>query len=168
MTAEKRKRRWVLPLAAFAIFAVVMASLSLFTLSSWGDLRTVEPAEAQRIFSETLTRLGPRPPYIEIARDGTVRVNRDQERQVPSELEVLHLLANDPASARLVEVGFPFWFVRLKVSRTFNLGNLTSFLTGDWENLDLTVTEDDLALRGPGLVLDHTTADGKRIVLWTE
>ena len=164
----RKKRRWVLPLAAFAVFAVVMAMLSAFTLSTWGDLSTVEAPQARRIFSQALTPLGPRPPYIEVSRTGTVRVNRDQEAAEPSELASLRMLAYDPASSRLVDIAFPFWFVRLKMSRTFNLANVTSFVLGDWDNLDLTVTEDDLERRGPGLVLDHTTEDGKRIVLWTE
>jgi len=170
MTAAEgpRRRRWTVPLAVFLVFAVVMALLSGFTLSTWGDLRTVTPEEARRTFSERLTPLGPGPPYIEVTPTGAVRVNRDQERDVPADLTHLVLLASDPSRERLVDITFPWWFVRLKVSRTFNLGNVTSFLAGDWENLDLEVTEDDLERRGPGLILDHTAEDGKRIVMWTE
>lgn len=162
-----RRRRWPLLLAGFGVFAVIMATLSGFMLASWGDMEKLAPTDAQRAFATALESLS-QPPYIEIDRTGGVSVNRDQEHATAQELDSLHLLGYDPESQRLVDVAFPYWFVRLKMSRTFNLGNLTSFLMGDWDNLDLTVTEEDLARRGPGLILDHTSTEGRRIVLWND
>jgi len=68
----------------------------------------------------------------------------------------------------MVRVGFPYWFVRMKMTDSLNLGTLTSVLARDWEHLDLSVSERDLERRGPGLVLDQQTERGARIVLWTE
>ena len=90
------------------------------------------------------------------------------ERPKPVALCTLHLLAWEPKGSRLLRMSFPFWFVRIKMSETFNLGTLTSALASDWEHLDLKVTEHDLQKRGPGIVLDHQRPDGARILLWTE
>jgi hypothetical protein len=65
-------------------------------------------------------------------------------------------------------VAFPFWFVRVKMSATFNLGTLTSALARDWGHLDLRVSVQDLEKRGPGIILDHRLPDGKRLLLWSE
>jgi hypothetical protein len=162
---RSRLLRWGL---GFVVFAVVMAGISFLTLSSWSELRRATPAEAAAAFAEARATAGGGPAYIAIDPDGTVHVRRELEREEPAELAALHLEAWDPGSGRLVHTRFPYWFVRLKLSRTLNLGTFTTFLAGDWEHLDLAVTEDDLARRGPGLVLDHETAGGARILLWNE
>ena len=107
-------------------------------------------------------------PYLTIAADGTVEVDRTLEQSPVKQLAALHLLAYEPNAGRLVRVRFPFWFVKVKTTHQLNLGTLVSALSSDWDNLNLNVTEDDLAERGPGLVLDHTRADGGRIILWSE
>jgi hypothetical protein len=77
-------------------------------------------------------------------------------------------VAWDPGHERLLRIDFPFWFVRLKMSRALNLGTFTSVLAQDWQTLDLKVAEDDLQRRGPGLILDIASADGALLLLWTE
>ncbi|MEE8586279.1 MAG: hypothetical protein V3T83_15650 [Acidobacteriota bacterium] len=65
-------------------------------------------------------------------------------------------------------MGVPFWFVRLKMTESLNLGTITSALAGDWGNLDLKVSVEELERRGAGVVLNHRLEDGTRILLWTE
>ena len=117
---------------------------------------------------DALTRAGGGVPYIEISDTGSVLVHRELEHHDPVALHTLHMLAWEPEGKRLLRVAFPYWFVRVKMSETFNLGTLTSALARDWEHLDLRVSEQDLERRGPGIVLDNRLPDGKRLLLWTE
>lgn len=162
-------RRWIGRAAlGLGIFAVFMFVSSMLVLSHWSEVRRATPQEAAREFAERLAQAGGGTAYLQVAEDGSVRVQRDQEGDAPASLRALHVLAWEPDGGRLVHVDFPFWFVRMKLSDSLNLGTFTTFLAGDWGNLDLSVTEEDLELRGPGLVLDQTRADGARILLWTE
>lgn len=150
-----------------SLLAIVGAS-GLFVLSRWTELTTVTPEVARDVFVLARTRAGGDLAYLEIAVDGSVRIHRELEGEEPSDLSTLHVVAWEPTGERLLTIAFPFWFVRLKMSKTLNLGTLTTVFAGDWKNLDLRVSEDDLERRGPGLVLDQTRADGARILLWTE
>lgn len=163
-----RRRRWPIVLAGFAGFAALMAGVSLYLLSSWSRIERSDARAAARAFQEALDRLGDNAPYIEIAGDGTVKVHRELEAERPAAIRTLHLLAWDPASSRLLRVAFPFWFVRLKMSAKMNLGTLTTALAGDWGHMDLSVAEEELRRRGPGLVLDESRGDGGRLLLWTD
>jgi hypothetical protein len=84
------------------------------------------------------------------------------------ELQTLHLLAWDPRQDKLLQVAFPFWFVRVKMNDTINLGTMATALSGDWDNLELKVSVAELCRRGAGVVLDHTRQDGLRLLLWSE
>ncbi len=165
----RRKRRWLAgALFGFAAFAFVMMGLSAILLQRWSDLRTVSPEEADGAFSTATAAAGGGPPYLEISPAGTVHVRRDLERPEETDLRALNLLAWEPARGQLLEISFPFWFVRLKMTDRFNLGTLTSALARDWRNLDLKVSVEELRRRGPGLVVDHRLESGARILLWTE
>lgn len=80
-----------------------------------------------------------------------------------SEVKLLEVLAYRASEQRLVEAHVPFWFLRMK-------GPALEFALRD-TGLDLNrlgLTADDLARRGPGLVLDQTQANGDRLLVWTE
>lgn len=145
-----------------------MFSLSMALLSSWTQTRSADVVEAEQAFMEVRASHGSTPPLLTIDPDGSVRVAPDRTRSAPSELESLHALSFVPASQRLIDVEFPIWFVRMKMSDTINLGTITSFIAGDWDNLDLRLTEDDLDTLGPALLLDHELESGARLMLWTE
>ena len=169
LTTATGKRRWLAPLAVgFALVAVAGLGVSALMFARWSDLQVVTAAEASVAFADTLSELGGDPPYLEVSPGGEVSVRRELEKPMRHRLRALHVLAWEPRGGRLVRVDFPFWFVRVKMTRAINLGTLTSALAGDWQNLDLRVSADDLARRGPGLILDETFADGRRILLWTE
>ena len=165
----RRKTRW-LPglLVAVVVFALAMMGLSGILFSRWSDLRTVSPEDADRAFAAAVAEAGGGPPYLEISADGIAHLRTDLERSPPTELRTLHLLAWEPARGQLLQVSFPFWFVRLKLAATVNVGKLASVLAHHWENLDVEISVAALQRRGPGLVLDHRLADGARILLWTE
>jgi len=165
---KTRKRNWLILLAVIGIFAATMLGLSALLLSRWSELRSATPRDAESAFAAALEEMESRSPYLEISEAGTVHIHRELEQAAPADLRTLHVLAWEPRTARLLRLDFPFWFVRLKMNRTLNLGTLASVLTRDWGNLDLQVSEDDLARRGPGLVLAHALSNGARILLWAE
>ena len=122
--------------------------------------------EADRAFAAAVARAGGGPPYVDLA-DG-MSVKRELERGVSSDLAALHVMSWNPDDRKLRQVAFPFWFVRMKTTDSVNLGTFAAALTGDWENLDIGVTVEDLERLGPALVIDHSQEGGGRIVLWTE
>jgi len=137
-------------------------------LSNWSDVETATGVDADRAFVEALAEAGSGEPYLELSAEGTIQIHRELEADAPVSLETLVVLAWEPVGERLVRVDFPYWFVRMKMTDSLNLGTLISVLAKDWNNLDLSVGEDDLELRGPGLLLDHTRLDGARILLFTK
>ena len=165
---RNQRRTWAIVLSSVGILTATMVGLSALLLSRWSELRSATPQDAESAFAGALAGILSPSPYLEIAEDGTVQVHREMESSAPVDLRTLHVLAWEPRAAELLRLDLPFWFVRLKMNRALNLGTLASVLARDWGNLDLRVTEDDLARRGPGLVLAHALPNGARILLWTE
>ena len=164
-----RRKRWVVPVVvAFLGFVVVMIGASAFFMSRWSSLQSTDTSGANLAFAEARDLAGGGTPYLTISSSQKVEVHRELEGSTPVPLHTLHVIAWDSGLGRLLRVDFPFWFVRLKMTSTLNLGTYTSALARDWENLELKVAEDDLERRGPGLILDIRTPDGDRLLLWTE
>ena len=169
MNAVAPSKSWVgRVIFGIGIFAVTMLGISWLFMSRWSAVTTVAPDEAAAAFAEARAQAGGGTPYVEISAEGSVSVHREQERDEAVELEALHMVAWEPHKNRMARIDFPYWFVRMKLNATINLGTMITALVGDWEHLDLRVSEDDLERRGPALVLDYTRTDGARVLLWTE
>jgi len=164
----RRHRPLRLLLLVFAAAALLGLAGSAVMFSLWSDAEAADAAAAEQAFERVLASCGDPRPYLRVHEDGRVRVDRGLERPTPAELSRLTLLAWDPEGETLLRLALPWWFVRAKMTRSLNLGTLTTLLAGDWGNLDLRVTESDLEHRGAGLVLDRRLADGRRLMLWTE
>ena len=78
----------------------------------------------------------------------------------PSKLGVLFYRASEN---RLVRSDIPFWFFRLK-------GQAAKFvLRGSGFDMErLGITPKDIAEQGPGVILDETSANGDRLLVWAE
>jgi hypothetical protein len=104
-----------------------------------------------------------REPLVEVD-DADLVVHRRPERP-PRELNAMHVLAYDPGARKLVNVIIPGWLLeiagrgraRLKISETEVV-----------QRLDGQIGVDDLKRGGPGLVLDSTDLNGRRLLIWTE
>ena len=172
-TQDSRRRSpwpWVAGFAGLALLGIGIAAV-LFV--GWTDLRDASTQEASVAFAEALAVAGSggpqtATPYLYIDDAGQVQVRRELEAATPIDLQALHLLAWDPHDDKLLRVDFPYWFVRVKMNDTINLGTMTTALSGDWEHLELTVSVGELRRRGAGVVLDHTRQDGVRLLLWSE
>ncbi|HEX9793575.1 MAG TPA: hypothetical protein VGC54_06290 [Planctomycetota bacterium] len=154
-------------LAVIVLLAILGFGTFAALLTSWSELRTVAVADAEAELAAASAVAGAGPPLVTIAENGSVSVNRELEGAEALKLKHLHLLVWEPGREKLLRIDFPWWFAKVKMTHSLNLGTLTTVLAGDWKQLDLKITEDDLERCGPGLVLDHVRADGGRILLWT-
>ncbi len=168
MTRGDGRRRIGTVALILAAIAVSGLGLFLFLFTAWTRVHEAGPDEAARILAGAIPDHATGAAYAQIAPDGTVSVRRDLEGPEPARMKRLHVMGWDRRAGRVVTVEFPWWFVRAKLTDRINLGTLLAATGGDWDNIDLPITQDDLARRGPGLVLDHTTRAGARIVIWSE
>jgi hypothetical protein len=146
-----------------AFIAAAATGLLIFGFLSW-RVTTVErasPDQALRRF-EALRPAGL--PILEVTADGAVA-----RRELPPEaaplgrLVVLHVLVYHVASQRLAESRIPFWFFRLKAPAAQYALEGTGL---DLQRLGITASE--LERFGPRVVLEHRTAAGNRVLIWTE
>jgi hypothetical protein len=142
-----------------------LSGLAVFGLLVWQAV-TVEDAtqgEAERRLADVRAELPSQPPLIEINDEGRlVRMSSTREA-TGRPLARLKALAWRAADRRLVSVDSPFWFVKLKGPAA------TYVLEGTGMDLEqLGVTPAVLERFGPAVIVDHTSRDGSRLLLWTE
>jgi hypothetical protein len=86
------------------------------------------------------------------------------ETKEPGSLSTLHMRIWLPDERKLVRLDLPFWMMRMGGNKPLKLHADTR----SFEEVSLTVTPEEIERRGPGLVLDHTSRHGERILVWTE
>ncbi len=168
MKPTKTQRPWLRPLLGVLVFlTIVGVTFSSVFLGRWTSVRGVVPAEIDQFFVAALLEAGGGTPYIEIGDSGDAVVHHEQEKAGVVPFDTMTLLVWAPGDEKVLRVDYPRWFVRLKTSSFLNLGTMIAAARKDWTNLDLSVSYGDLKKRGPGLLLDHRSQSGTRIVLWT-
>ena len=98
--------------------------------------------------------------------DGGGRVTRRTRRSkalIPVVPTGLKILAWRGSTIGLVEVHIPMWFLRMKGPAINYLLKDTKFDLQAWG-----LTVEELQDWGPGVVLDHQSAAGERVLIWTE
>jgi hypothetical protein len=146
-----------------AVVAIAGAGFYFFTRHI--ETRTVTPATASREFEEVKTRFVGQKPLVELDRHGNfVRSNPDRPAPRNGHTpEQLYVMAFDPDDDRVVRIQIPFWLLRLKTG-----GGSIDF-NGNRMNLeDLRLSVSDLERFGPTLIVDHSSAEGKRVLVWSQ
>ena len=169
MAAKIKTWVWVvLAVVVIGILGVItVAGVGIYFFSRHIDSNSASPASASRDFEQITTRFAGQKPLIELDEHGRyLRSNTDRPapRNVksPDELEVM---AFDPDDGRIVHVRIPFWLLRMK-SRSMN--GATIDFNGNRMNLeDLRLTIEDLERVGPALIVDHQSASGERVLVWS-
>jgi hypothetical protein len=148
------------------VFALcALGGLAIFAALVWRavTIEDVERAAAVRRFDVVRGSLKSRTPLIELDRLGrpvrAAPVGETSGRPI-SRLKALSWRA---AEHRLVSADAPFWFFKVKGPAAKFALEGTGF---DLERLHLTPA--DIERAGPGLVVDHTSEDGSRLLVWTE
>ena len=147
------------------VVAAAAAGGIIFGVLAWRAV-TVEQAEtheASQRFRAVRAAFGSATPLLDVDDAGNVTRRAPLPSRAPLLIARLSALAYQPGSQRLVRGDVPFWFFKLKAPAA----QLALHDTG----LDLNrlqVTAADLERYGPAVLIDHTSKDGNRLLVWTE
>ena len=162
-------KTWVWVVVAIVIVGILgivaMAGLGFYFFSRNIETRAASPANAAQQFEEVKTKFSGQKPLVELDERGRfLKSNPDRPKPAGSEPpHELSVMAFDPDDGRIVRVKIPFWLLRLRMQHStidFNGGRM------DLEDLKLTI--EDLESFGPTLIVDHTTSDGSRVLVWSQ
>jgi hypothetical protein len=165
---DKKTRTW-LSIALAVLLIVGLLGLAvvgggIYFVYSHVDTQPASQADARDRFDEARQALAGKPPLIEIREGAEPLVHKPPATAAAARLQHLRILAFDSGDGRITEVDIPFWLVRLMPSGRFSFRDNDIDIEAD----DLRVTVEDLERHGPGLVLDHQSRHGGRVLAWTE
>jgi hypothetical protein len=158
---------WVIlaALVACVVAVIAIAGAGFYFFTRHIQTHTVTAAAASRDFDAVKARFAGQKPLVELDRRGNfLRSNPErqplQNGRVP---EHLFVMAFDPDDGREVRIEIPYWLLRLKTG-----GGHIDF-NGNRMNLeDLRLSVSDLERFGPTLIVDHSSAEGNRVLVWSQ
>lgn len=156
----------VVGIALLCILGVVaIAAVAIYFTTQSLEMHEASPAAASREFEEVKAKFGGQKALIELdSRGRLARTNPDRPAQDSAPRpDKLHVLAFDPDDGRVVRVSVPFWLLRLKTG-----GGRIDFNGSRMDLEDLKLSVEDLERYGPTLIVDHTTRDGERVLVWSQ
>lgn len=164
----ERKRRWV-PIAIGIAFLLVCLGIGavVVVVSLFRENVETRPAnvdEATAAFEEIRRAFGEQPPMLEIRDGRPQRVDSVGRAASSVKLQRMKILVWDPDDNHLARVTLPFWLLRLKTS-PIEFGAYASGID-DHDGSSLRI--EDLEAYGPGIVLEHTSSRGERLLVWQE
>jgi hypothetical protein len=167
-----KKKNWLLIILGIVIFVVIVGVALLVGGAYWFyrqmDIQTTTSPDAQQRFEAVRARFEGQVPYLQVAvtdNHEETTVHRELEKPTRTTLTRLRLAVYDEREHRFVEMGLPFWLLRLGGNKPVNLRQGGS---GFDPGVRLSVTTEDLERRGPGLILDTTGRHGERVLIWSE
>jgi hypothetical protein len=128
---------------------------------------TASVSSAEDELARVAARFADQQPLLEI-RDGEPILNKQRPKPGGSArpIDALHIIVWQPDDRRLVKLNIPFWVLRLTRGRPIRLSGHGS--EGESDPIRLHITARDLERYGPGLVMNHKDADGKRVLIWAQ
>lgn len=151
-----------------ALLTVAVGALVGFTIFGVLVSRavTVEQAdapEALRRFTAVRAALGQSAPLLTLDESGNITRRTEPPGTFAVRPHRLAVLTYQSAERRLVSADVPFWFFKLKGPAAQYAVRGTGL---DFTHLQITAA--DLERHGPAIVIDHTRANGDRLLVWTE
>lgn len=138
---------------------------SIFGVLVWQAVETekTDATEALRRFSAARATFESMEPMLDLDSKGRLIGRQLDPDSTPKKLDQLRVLVYTASQERLVAADVPFWFVKLK-------GPALQFVLREtgFDLKSLGITPRDLERRGPGLILDESTPNGDRLLVWTE
>ena len=127
------------------------------------SIEHLDGADGTRRLDPIRQRFGSGGPMLRLGADGTVVDRKPPSNNRDTDIENIIVVTYDATARRLTQTRIPFWFFRIKApAAEYAFGG-----TGlDFRKLGLTAS--DLRAYGPALIVDHVTAAGGRLVVWTE
>jgi hypothetical protein len=164
-TSPRRVSTSILVAVVALVAVCLLATISLGVYVSYRYTATtfVPPQDARFTFDNALAGVAMREPLVEVdAPDIIVHRTPDHPRR---ELSAMHVLAYDPRAKKLVNLTVPGWLLRVAGRGRARLKISESDVV---QRLNGQIGLDDLEQHGPGLVLDTTNFNGRRVLIWTE
>ena len=169
MTDTRRRTWWQVLVAAVIVVAMLgIAVIGGVAFLFYRHIRTevVSSDMADSRIAGVREKFGGQEAWLRISSDGSAEIaGRPDSGGSHRPLINLRVLAYNPDEGRLADVSVPFWLLRLAPEGQLRLDS-GSGIDFDADRLKLNVSA--LEALGPGLVLDHSQADGNRLLVWTE
>ena len=165
---SSKRRNWVWIVFGIFIVLVCLAIGAIIATTAWVQQNlTVTEATAggaQQEFETVRALYAGRPPLLEL-RNGrpAYAAGKPPEARGATAVENLHVLVWDPDESRLLSVAVPFWFLRLKSGPI----EFSSYASG-WDDNRVQITTEDIERYGPGIIIDATSPEGERVLLWAQ
>ncbi|HEY3884931.1 MAG TPA: hypothetical protein VGL62_06975 [Vicinamibacterales bacterium] len=159
-------KTWVWVVTGLVVAGIVcliaLAGAGLWFARTHIQITRTSTATVSKEFEEVRSRFASQPPLIELDDDGRfVHANTDRPTKGPQP-DSLHILAFNPRDDRVVRMSIPFWLLRLKgAGSPITIGD-------DFDMNQLKITVADLERYGPTLIVDHTSRDGGRVLVWSQ
>ena len=165
MAFSRRTWLWILlTVVGLCVVAVIaVAGFGMYFVRSHVSTATITPTQAFKTFDAAGARFKDARPVFEVDDRRHPRLTRKLS-DMPSSSEkadYVWILAWDPDKQRLVKVSLPFWVLK------FGRQKIDIMDGGfDIERLQLDVNE--LHRVGPVLLFDYKSANGERVLIWTQ
>jgi hypothetical protein len=165
--ATSPRRVWTSILVAVVMLVAVclLAAIGLGVYVSYRDTAStfVPPQDARFTFDNALAGVAMQEPLVEVdAADVIIHRTPDHPRR---ELSAMHVLAYDPRAKKLVNLTVPGWLLRIAGRSRARLKISEREVV---QRLNGQIGLDELERHGPGVVLDTTDFNGRRVLIWTE
>ena len=115
-------------------------------------------------FAQIVAKFEGQKPYL-VIRDGEPVVSEEPASAPGHPVEALHIIVWDPDERKVVKLNVPFWLLRMTKGQPIKISQHDD---PEGEPMKLKITAEDLARRGPGLVLDYKEASGQRVLVWAQ
>jgi hypothetical protein len=164
----KKRRNWLLIIFGVAVLLVFIGIGAIIAVTAWFQqnmsMQETTEREAQGQFESVRQKFPNKAPLLEI-RDGRPFYSSNRSADAPStkSLETLHVMVWDDDDERLMSFSMPFWLLRMKSTPI----EFSSYASGmDDGGVDL--RPEDIEKYGPGIILDTTSRQGERVLLWAQ
>jgi hypothetical protein len=162
-------RKWVPIVVGIVIFVLVVGTGLvgglIYVVSRQVKVQTLSASGGEQEFARSLASMAGQKPFIELPADnvdGEAVVHREMANKDTGSISTIHMRVWVPREKRLVHVDLPFWMMRLTGNKSITLN------AGSFRQLTLSVTPEEIDRRGPGLILDHKSPRGERVLVWTD
>jgi hypothetical protein len=163
-----RRRRWpfvVLGIAIVLVFVgigAVIATVAWFQENMEVASSTARDAEAE--FETVRQKFAGREPLLEL-HDGMPRFTkaRGSTASASGSLATLNVMVWDPDEEKIFRIGLPFWLLRLKADPI----RFSAYASG-FDDEAVALRPEDIEKYGAGIILDGTSREGERILLWAQ
>jgi len=164
-------RSIVFPIVTSAVVIVLTAiGIGLWFFVSHHESSPVSKQLAEAEFSQLRSRFSSQQPLLDMSRRQPVDTSSTGQSVTP--LHTFHTVIFDTrGSQRIVHITVPYWFARLFADRDSEfkwLGQLTFLDDTEFDSESIRLSLDQLAQRGPGLIVDYQHPSGGLFISWIE